>query len=92
MVLGFDENRLLINENINSIQVVRRIIKKYLKKNFENDLDVFKLTAKYDPNHSRMTVREFEKWKHIKITKGNTMVINFVTHIEDIFKIIIEPE
>src|SRR5436853_1423462 len=41
MVLGFDENLLLINENINSMQVVRRIIKKYLKKNFENDLDVF---------------------------------------------------
>ena len=41
MVLGFDKNRLLINENINSMQVVCRIIKKYLKKNFENDLEVF---------------------------------------------------
>ena len=38
-----------------------------------------------------MTVREFEKWKHIKTTKGNMMVINFVTCIEDIFKIIIKP-
>jgi DNA polymerase elongation subunit (family B) len=88
LTLGFDNERNILEEKLDSEEIIRQVIKKYIKLTDEN-LELFKLTAKYDPTYKRISVRDFWTSKYIKSTKGNQMSINFVTRMERIFKIII---
>ncbi|CAG8814444.1 19240_t:CDS:2, partial [Cetraspora pellucida] len=64
-VLGFkDQKEILMNNDKSIEQIISEVVKKYID---EKDLNLFKLTDKYNPDFKR----------------GNTKVINFVTRMSD---------
>ncbi|CAG8789572.1 16501_t:CDS:1, partial [Cetraspora pellucida] len=89
-VLGFEDQKEILMNNEKSIeQTISEVVKKYIN---ETDLKLFKLTDKYNPNFKRTSLNDFANGKFQPIKKGsNTKVINFVTRMQDDYRIEIEP-
>ncbi|RIB01213.1 hypothetical protein C2G38_2051060 [Gigaspora rosea] len=92
--LGYENNQIIITENSLKERILQ-IIAKYIDD--ENlSVDLFKLTAKYDPTTNQRVKKcdywNFEKRKELgdETKKGNKMVISYVTKIADDHKITIE--
>ncbi|CAG8779133.1 16230_t:CDS:2, partial [Cetraspora pellucida] len=88
-VLGFkDQKEILMNDDKSIEQIISEVVKKYINK---TDLKLFKLTDKYNPNFKHTSLTDFANKKFQPIKKGgNTKVINFVTRMQDDYKIEIE--
>jgi DNA polymerase elongation subunit (family B) len=86
--LGFDNERNILEQKLDPEEIIKIVIQKYIKMAHENP-EIFKLTAKYDPSYKRILVRDFWTSKHVEKKKGNKMVIDYVSRMEYIFKIII---
>ena len=89
-VLGFENQKeILMNDEKSIEQIISEVVKKY---NDETDLKLFKLTDKYNPDFKRPSLTDFANGNFQPVKKGeNLKVINFVTHINDYYRIKIEP-
>ncbi|CAG8800164.1 4623_t:CDS:1, partial [Cetraspora pellucida] len=80
---------ILMNDEKSFEQIISEVVKKYID---EKDLKLFKLTDKYNPDFKRISLTDFANGNFQSVKKGgNTKVINFVTRMQDDYRIKIEP-
>ena len=79
-ILGFNDEKRLINNIQDHRQVIFDIIVKYIQMN--HDIKLYTLNARFDPTHmcsarEFIETRDLKKLTYKKTTKGNRMVLDF---------------
>ena len=88
-VLGFEKTEKNINISVEESElkdiIIKKIKKYVLNMDHNKDLELFKLTAKYDPTYRRISAKDFwnmeERKNFSSTTKGNKMVLDFVAQL-----------
>jgi DNA polymerase elongation subunit (family B) len=82
-VLGFDNDKQISEKTPNPKQIVIDIITRNIQQVQELDIELFKLTGKYNSSDDRTTIKDYMKKQDIKnkkpilSKKGNTMILDF---------------
>ena len=88
-VLGFEKTEENINISVEESElkdiIIKKIKKYVLNIDHNKDLELFELTAKYDPMYRRISAKDFwnmeERKNFSSTTKGNKMVLDFVAQL-----------